>query len=168
MIDPAYARTMARYNRWQNGQLYACAETLEAADRMADRGLFFGSIQATLSHLLWADRMWLHRLAGMPAPPPGIAGSTTLYPDWDGLARERRAVDEVIEDWAAGLDPAGLSGTLTWYSGATGRELSRPRWLVVMHLFNHQTHHRGQVHAALTGLGVKTGVTDLAFMPGLE
>jgi uncharacterized damage-inducible protein DinB len=63
--------------------------------------------------------------------------------------------------WSEKLDPAWLQADLTWYSGAAGREISRPRWLLVTHFFNHQTHHRGQVHGMLTRLGAKPEATDL-------
>lgn len=166
MISPSYARTMARYNRWQNLSIYAAADMLTDAQRRAQCGIFFGSIHATLNHLLWADEMWLHRLAGRPAPAAsGIAGSTTQRSDWEGLRRDRAGFDEVIASWADGLEQAWFDGELTWYSGVAGREITRPRALIVVHLFNHQTHHRGQVHAALTGFGAKPEATDLPFMP---
>ncbi len=59
------------------------------------------------------------------------------------------------------LDPAWLAGDQTWYSGAAGRDFTRPRMLLVTHFFNHQTHHRGQAHAMLTAAGERTGDTDL-------
>ncbi|MEZ5861079.1 MAG: DinB family protein [Geminicoccaceae bacterium] len=71
----------------------------------------------------------------------------------------------MLLEWARGLDPGWLAGELSWHSGAIGREVTRPRALLVAHLFNHQTHHRGQVHAMLTAAGAKTGPTDLPFMP---
>ena len=166
MIDKTYVTTMARYNSWQNAWVLYAVERLEPGERMADRGLFFGSIQKTLSHLLWGDQMWLHRFAGTPLPAAAdIARSSDMWSDWPVFADERRRFDGVIESWAAELDPAWLDGDLSWYSGSAKREVSRPRALLVTHFFNHQTHHRGQVHAALTGLGMVTEVTDLPFLP---
>ena len=66
MIDTGYVQRMARYNRWQNQNLYGVADALADTERRRDRGAFFGSIHATLNHLLWADRIWMHRLAGTP------------------------------------------------------------------------------------------------------
>jgi len=169
MIEVGYVQTMARYNSWQNGWLCAAVERLEPAERTADRGLFFGSIQKTLSHVLWGDQMWLHRFAGTPLPTaPEIAKSPEMWPDWPTFAAERRRFDAVIEGWAAKLEPAMLEGDLSWYSGMAKREITRSRALLITHFFNHQTHHRGQVHAALTAAGVVTEVTDLPFMPGLD
>ena len=68
MITSDYARLMARYNRWRNGAIFAEAGTLSEAERARDRGGFFGSIQGTLNHVLWADRLWLHRFAETGAP----------------------------------------------------------------------------------------------------
>ncbi|WP_457833136.1 DinB family protein, partial [Staphylococcus aureus] len=72
--------------------------------------------------------------------------------------------DRDILAWARELDPAWLDEDLAWYSGAINADVVRPRTLIVMHLFNHQTHHRGQVHAMLTAAGESTGATDLAFI----
>jgi uncharacterized damage-inducible protein DinB len=164
MITPGYVRAMAEYNRWQNDNLYGAADGLGDAARRAARGAFFGSIHATLNHLLWADQVWMSRLAGTPNPRvASIPESVGLHESWDGLKRERAAFDQVMVDWAEGLDPAWLEGDLTWHSGAVGREVTRPRWLLVTHLFNHQTHHRGQVHCLLTQAGAKPGTTDLPF-----
>lgn len=165
MIDLGYVQDMARYNRWQNGNLYGVAEPLGDAERRRDRGAFFGSIHATLSHLLWADRIWMSRLAGMPRPEGGIPESVSLYSDWNELKRTRATFDAVMVDWADGLDVASLDGELTWYSGAIKAELRKPIWLLVTHMFNHQTHHRGQVHCMLTQAGGKPGDTDLPLMP---
>ena len=63
---------MARYNRWQNENLYGVADTLTDGERRRERGAFFGSIHATLNHLLWADQIWMNRLAGSPRPEGGI------------------------------------------------------------------------------------------------
>jgi uncharacterized damage-inducible protein DinB len=164
MITPGYVRAMAAYNRWQNENLYGAAEGLDDAVRKAPRAAFFGSIHATLNHLLWGDQMWMSRFAGTPRPKvASIAESVGMYESWGELKRERVAFDQVILDWAARLDPAWLEGDLAWFSGALEREVSRPKWLLVMHLFNHQTHHRGQVHCMLTQAGARPGTTDLPF-----
>jgi uncharacterized damage-inducible protein DinB len=166
VIDAAYAATMARYNRWQNESLYGAAGLLDDAARRADRGAFFGSIHGTLCHLLWGDRLWMHRFAGTPRPEAGIPASPELVADWETLRAERQAFDREIEDWAAALDPEWLSGDMTWFSAAGDRQFTMPKALLVTHMFNHQTHHRGQVHAMLTAAGARPGDTDLIFLPG--
>jgi uncharacterized damage-inducible protein DinB len=166
MIDRAYVQRMARYNRWQNENLYGVADRLSADERCRERGAFFGSIHKTLSHLLWADNIQMSRFtADVPRPAVGIPESVSLYPDWQALKDERVRFDRIIVDWADGVDPAWLAADLTYFSGAIGRELTRPRWVMVTHLFNHATHHRGQVHCMLTQAGGRPSDTDLPFLP---
>jgi uncharacterized damage-inducible protein DinB len=167
MIDGAYVQRMARYNRWQNQNLYGVADMLSDDERRRERGAFFGSIHQTLSHVLWADRIQMSRFTDVPKPEAGIKDSPLLYPDWDVLKGERTAFDHRMIDWADALEPSWLNVDLTYYSGALKRELTRPRWLMVAHMFNHQTHHRGQVHCMLTQAGGRPSDTDLPFMPDL-
>jgi uncharacterized damage-inducible protein DinB len=164
MIDAAYVRLMARYNRWQNENLYGTADGLPDAERRCDRGAFFRSIHETCNHLLWADRMWMSRFSGGEQPPGGMKESVSLYTDWGALKTERRQTDAAIMAWADGIDAAALAGDLTWYSGGAQRSLTGPRWKLVVHFFNHQTHHRGQIHAMLTQAGARPGDTDLPLM----
>ncbi|MBI1416870.1 MAG: damage-inducible protein DinB [Limimaricola sp.] len=165
MIDAAYCRMMARYNRWQNENLRMVVEPMDDAELRADRGAFFGSILATLNHLLWADAMWLSRFEGSAPPTGGIAGSTTLTPTPAAWGAERFRLDGRLIRWAERLRAVELAGDLTWHSGALGREVTKPLAFCVVHMFNHQTHHRGQVHAMLTAAGQSPGVTDLFLMP---
>lgn len=168
MIGTEHVRLMARYNAWQNKSIFGAADTLTDEARKQQRGAFFGSIHGTLSHLLFGDQIWMHRFAGSPAPrATTIAESVSAMPDWAELRRERFAFDATIETWAETLDPAWLNGELSWYSGAMKRDITRPRWMLVTHMFNHQTHHRGQVHCMLTQAGAKPDDTDIPFMPGL-
>ena len=167
MIEPGYVRRMARYNRWQNQNLYGCADTLPDEERRRERGAFFGSIHKTLSHLLWADRIWMSRFTALPKPTVGIPESVSLYDDWDELKRERSAFDATMIAWADSLDPSRLADDLTYYSGGAKREITAPNWLLVAHMFNHQTHHRGQVHCMLTQAGGKPHDTDLPMMVGV-
>jgi len=165
MIDRAYVQRMARYNRWQNENLYGTADTLSDAERRRERGAFFGSIHQTLSHLLWGDRMWMSRFTDVPKPPGGIPESVSLYSDWDGLKTERKSFDQMTLNCADSVDPAWLNADQTFYSVASKSEWTHPRWVLVTHMFNHQTHHRGQVHSMLTQAGGKPSDTDLTFMP---
>lgn len=165
MISVDHVRLMTRYNRWQNGSVIAACETLDPAELVRDRGAFFGSILATLNHLLWADRMWMSRIDGWVRPEGGIAGSVALCPTLAAWKADRMRADGRLELWARNLRPAALRGDLRWTSGATGQEMSRPVATCVAHMFNHQTHHRGQIHAMLTAAGATPASTDLVFMP---
>ena len=161
MITPAYARTMAGYNREMNRRIYATAGRLDEAERCADRGAFWGSIHATLSHLLWADQTWMSRFSGWERPLCTLAESGRMTEHFDVLQGVRDKADAAIIEWAEGVDAAWLEGDLSWYSGALQRDVTANRGLLAAHFFNHQTHHRGQIHAMLTAAGERTGDTDL-------
>ncbi len=163
MIDAEYCQAMAAYNSWMNRKVYEAAARLTDAERKADRGAFFRSIHSTLNHILWADRVWLPRFNGKAYPVEGIG--VDLHEDFSALLDARRAMDDEIAAWAAQLDSGQLSGTLTWYSGVAKSEMSRPRWLCVTQMFNHQTHHRGQVTTLLKQAGIDPGPTDLPWAP---
>ncbi|TMV08767.1 damage-inducible protein DinB [Ruegeria sediminis] len=165
MISAEYARQMARYNRWQNSQLAGFLAELPVDELTRDRGAFFGSILGTANHLLWGDTMWMSRFDGGDAPAGGISDSTGFCPDLPAWQEARTAVDARIGRWAENLTDAELQGDLTWYSGAAGREVSKPLAMLVVHMFNHQTHHRGQIHKMLTESGSSAPVSDLFFMP---
>lgn len=165
MISVDYVRTMARYNRWQNNGLVSILEGMPPAELDRDRGAFFGSIRATLNHLLWGDRIWMSRIDGWVAPQGGIAESVRLTPTLAAWKADRQRADAKFVHWAETLRPARLRSTLRWHSGALGREVEKPLALCVAHMFNHQTHHRGQVHAMLTAAGQTPQASDLFAMP---
>jgi uncharacterized damage-inducible protein DinB len=152
---------MAAYNGMMNTRLYAAAAALTDPARRMDRGAFWHSIHGTFSHLLWADTMWMSRFAGSNKPTRGLAESDQEYGDFAAMAEARAATDAAIIVWAATLEAAWLSRNQTWFSAAAQREMTASRHLLLMHVFNHQTHHRGQAHAMLTAAGQKTGDTDL-------
>jgi uncharacterized damage-inducible protein DinB len=161
MISQAFVETMAAYNREMNRRLYDAARRLPDDTRRLPRGAFWGSIHGTLCHILWGDRMWMARFDGWERPAVAIRDSAALFADFDDLHKARVEADEKISDWAARVSESWLAGDQAWFSGAAGREMRAPRGLLVMHFFNHQTHHRGQAHALITAAGERTGDTDL-------
>ena len=168
MITAAYARTMAAYNSEMNRRLYDAAARLSDAERKRARGAFWSSIHGSLNHILWGDGMWMARFDNWPKPTAKITESSGLYDDFAALRAAREEADRKIADWAHRIDEKWLAGELTWWSGAAQREVHAPLGFLVSHMFNHQTHHRGQVHAMLTAAGEKTGDTDLfLIVPGI-
>ena len=167
MITQEYVVTMARYNAWQNTSLYIAAASLSDAERKRDRGAFFKSIHGTFNHLLWADQIWLSRFAGTLQPAGGIDRSSLLHDDFATQKSERARIDRMILDWAVSVAPDWLARDFSWYSASAKREMSYPTGTVMVHFFNHQTHHRGQLHAMLTQAGVVPEATDLFLMPAL-
>ena len=167
MNSAEHCQMFAAYNAWMNRNIYAAAAQLTDAQRKEDRGAFFRSVHSTLNHLLWGDRLWLPRF---PGPTHGRkydvgAIGVDLYDDFAALGAARAAMDEDITAWAQAIGDDELRGPLTWYSGVAKREMTRPAWLCVSQMFNHQTHHRGQVTTLLKQLGIDPGPTDLPWAP---
>ncbi len=175
MISTDYVKLMASYTNWQNQRIYSAADSISEEERKLARGAFFGSIYSTLNHLLWGDQIWLHRLVGLPKPDflaelqnpdiTSIAESQNLCADWQTLKELRTATDKAILDWSEQIRESELRGELSWFSGAMQADITRPRWALIIQMFNHGTHHRGQVHAMLTAAGAKPDDTDVPFMP---
>jgi uncharacterized damage-inducible protein DinB len=170
-------RRFAQYNAWFNGRLYELISTLTEEDRRRDMGAFFRSIHATLNHILLTDRIWLGRISRHPHGLSSLEKTPLvfefeslaqiLYESFPELAAQRRETDTAIQAWVAELTPELLEGDLS-YARSTGQSMVAPLWHVVSHLFNHQTHHRGQITTLLSQLGHDPGVTDFigtAFMP---
>jgi len=169
-----YVTTMAAYNAWMNEKVYAAAARLPEDEVMRERGAFFGSIFGTLSHLVVADTVWLRRFATDPmhadalAPVRAMPAPARLDErpcvDLAALARRRSELDAVLVAWTDGLTDEALRGTLR-YADMRGNPHARDVFVLLTHLFNHQTHHRGQVTTLLSQAGQDVGVTDLVAMP---
>lgn len=157
---------MARYNEWMNARLYALCASLPDAELRKDRGAFFRSIYLTLNHIAYGDLAFLSRFTGIPdaVPEPGVE----LFEGFAELRVAREALDARLIAWAASLTPQWLEAPLTYVSKIDGKSRTLPRWALVTHMFNHQTHHRGQVTTLLSQMGLDIGSTDIPFMPGFE
>jgi uncharacterized damage-inducible protein DinB len=165
MISVEYCRLMARHNRWMNERLYAVVGECPEEERVRDRGAFFGSMQRTLNHILWGDRMWLGRFTGEPCTEPAFGAD--MYDDFAVLLHERERTDTAILDWAGRLAPSWLASELEFRSASDGRLRRLPAWIAATHLFAHATHHRGQLTTLLSQAGKNPGATDLPWMPGV-
>lgn len=167
-MTPEVCRAFARYNRWMNGKVYAAAARLTAEERTRDRGAFFGSIHNVMNHILVADRIWLGRLAGR-VPEPGFIGvdgikklDQEIASDFDELRRERDVTDAAIEALADTLTTDSIADTFRMVRNGEPRDL--PLWWALTQLFNHQTHHRGQITTLLFQAGQDPGPTDIFAM----
>jgi uncharacterized damage-inducible protein DinB len=157
---------MARYNAWQNKQLLPILDVMSAEELTKDRGAFFGSIHATLNHLLWGDMLWLNRFdPSMPSPEGDPTDSKMLFATQSEWQVERIATDARMLAWSDTVTQADLNADLTMFSRVLQSESTAPMSMCVPGFFNHQTHHRGQVHAMLTAAGYEAPVSDLFFMP---
>lgn len=156
-------RMQARYNSWINANLFECCATLTEDERKRNLGAFFGSVHATLNHLLLADRVWLGRIRGEPFVVSSL--DQELYDSFDELRLERLLTDESLSRLVAGFTAAELHRMVSYTRISGGEAKALPLPVVMTHLFNHQIHHRGQLTALFSQLGVDYGVTDLIAMP---
>jgi uncharacterized damage-inducible protein DinB len=168
VITPEYCRVMADYNEEMNRRVYAAAERLDDDVRRQQAGAFWTSVHGTLSHILWADRIWLSRFADGPKPHVDMGASDRMYDDFAELKAQREQTDAFMRRWAQTVQEDWLNSELVWFSAVLQREMRAPVRLLVTHLFNHQTHHRGQAHALLTRAGETVGDTDLILVVPLE
>ena len=173
---------LASYNAWMNTKLYDAAAKLSPHDLALDRGAFFGSILGTLNHLVVADTIWLKRFAQhsvqklaqnlaqnltQPAALDPVRQLTSpvtlnalLFTDLSALRQRRSLLDAAISAWAAALTTEDLTSPLH-YANMAGTVQSKQMGSLLLHFFNHQTHHRGQATTLLAQAGVDMGVTDL-------
>ena len=169
----ANLKLLAAYNQTMNTRLYELAQALPVATLTADKGAFFGSIQATLNHLLVADLIWLNRFAKFSRPFPALALlaqfplpsalDQMLYSDFGEQSDRRRQLDDAIRAFTDDLSDTDLAADLH-YRNTKGLPFTRNFGSVLLHFFNHQTHHRGQVTTLLSQCGVDVGVTDFLVM----
>lgn len=155
----AHFRMFARYNEWANRRLYERAAALSDADYRAGRGAFFGSVHATLNHLVLADRIWMQRFTSEGPTYPQL--DAILYEELSVLRQAREAEDARIIDWVDGLDEARLKGLFTYRTIVEPREVRQALAPALAHFFNHQTHHRGQAHGLLTAIGGREAAVSL-------
>lgn len=164
---------MASYNEWMNSRLYSAAASLSADELTQNKGAFFGSLLGTLNHLVVADRIWLKRFAAHPAGhialdpvralPQPKSLAEILYHDFGQLTAHRVMLDAVIKAWADSLTAEDLNHSLR-YANLKGVVSVRNFSSLIMHFFNHQTHHRGQATTLLSQMGRDMGVTDLLML----
>ncbi len=153
-----HVRTMARYNRWANEELYRVVAAMSADDIRRDVGAFFGSIHATLNHILLGDRIWFTRLDGETYPVTGL--DMILYEDFAELGAARAAEDDAIVARMDALDAAGIERVVD-FKTVKGDPMRSPVREMLATVFNHQTHHRGQVHDMISRLGGNPPPLDL-------
>jgi uncharacterized damage-inducible protein DinB len=150
---------MAGYNAWANARLYEAAAGLSDAEYRADGGAFFKSVHGTLNHLLATDRIWLRRFTREGEAPTRL--DAILFEALDDLRAARVAEDRRIVDYVDALTDEDLAGAVSYRTITNPVTITQPLAPALAHLFNHQTHHRGQAHGLLTGLGLAAPSLDL-------
>ena len=159
-MNSGYFHRFARYNAWANRRLYDACAALSPADYRARRPSFFGSINATLNHILVADRVWMARFEGVPSGIERL--DQILHPEFVDLRAAREAEDARIVGFVSGIGEDALAGILR-YRNMAGESQETPLAWTLAHFFNHQTHHRGQVHGLLSGTPVAPPSLDLIY-----
>ena len=151
----------ADYNRWANIKVYEACAKLSDEDFRADKGAFFGSAHRTLNHLLAADRIWLKRFTGTGDAPASL--DIMLCENFGELRQAREIQDQRIIDWVHGLTAPELTAIVSYSPIGIPEKIEQPLGPILSHVFNHQTHHRGQVHTILTSLGQPSLALDLIY-----
>ncbi|MBD2462576.1 damage-inducible protein DinB [Oscillatoria sp. FACHB-1407] len=156
---------MAEYSQWMNQKLYAICAEIPDEQRKADLGAFFKSIHGTLNHILFGDRIWMGRFINQPF---AAKIGQELYSDFEELHQERIKTDLHILEWSTTLTDEWLNQPFTYTTATNNTTRTLPAWVLVTHMFNHQTHHRGQLTTLLSQLGYDPGVTDIPWTPSLS
>ncbi|PYE35805.1 putative damage-inducible protein DinB [Rhizobium sp. PP-F2F-G38] len=159
MID--HFRMFAAYNSWANDRIYAAAEVLGEEGRRRQTGAAFGSLHGTLNHLLATDRIWMKRFTGKGDAPTTL--DAVLFEDFEPLRAARVVEDRRLATWIDSLGTDDLAGVFTYTPISIPEPITQALSPCLAHLFNHQTHHRGQCHMILTSLGQPSVVLDLVY-----
>jgi uncharacterized damage-inducible protein DinB len=161
MTSAAHYRMFGHYNAWANQRLFDAVAKLSTEQYRADRGAFFKSVHGTLNHLLVTDRIWVRRFTGEGDAPDRL--DAILCETFVELRAAREAEDRRIVDFVDLLDDNRIAGTIKYRRVSSPELFEQPMALALAHWFNHQTHHRGQIHALLTGLVGAAPELDLLY-----
>jgi len=163
MQDRDYVRLMAEYNVWMNERVYAACRGLSDEERKRDRGAFFKSVHGTLDHIVHIDRLFMSSLLGWGLTLGPL--DQLVFSDFDALHTERVRLDQALLDYARDLQEGALAERRDSRNPISKRRRIMPRYLTIVQMFNHQTHHRGQLTTLLAQLGLDIGSTDLPWLP---
>lgn len=157
----AHFEMFAAYNMWANRRLYEAAAELSDTDYRRDEKAFFGSVHGTLNHILVGDMIWMQRFTGTGPVLKDL--NAVLHDSLIELRIARDKEDQHISDWVSSMSDKDFAGQLTYMPVTTPEPVTTKYAPAVAHFFNHQTHHRGQVHALLTRLSGSAPSLDLIY-----
>lgn len=158
LAEPEYLATLARYHGWANTRLAEACGRLPDDEYFKTRPAFFRSIHGTLNHILLADRIWQARILDSEPIEAGL--ETILYEDREDLRQARATEDRKIVALVEGMSAQEIGRALR-YRNTAGQSFETPMVWVLAHLFNHGTHHRGQIHDMLSQTSVAPPPLDL-------
>lgn len=165
MFPKNYFELMAQYNKWMDANIYQVCLDIPDEDRKKDMGAFFKSIHGTLNHIYYGDLAWLERLRDNKFTPRKIG--VDLFEDFLELKSAQEKMDQEIIDWVQSMTDEKLHESYDYVSNVENFKRTLPIWVLTTHMFNHQTHHRGQVTTLIKQLGYEPGVTDIPWLPSL-
>ena len=157
-MSVALFQTLGHFNGWANERLYDSCSQLSEDDYARERRAFFGSIHKTLNHILVVDQLWRGRIEGWK--PAFTSLADIPCEDFRDLRTAREAEDIALVKLVSGLDERRLERAVR-YRFLDGAPAEAPLDLLLITLFNHQTHHRGQVHVMLTQSGITPPPLDI-------
>ena len=166
MFPTTYYKLMAEYNKWMDDKIYDVCLEIPDELRRKDMGAFFKSIHSTLNHIYYGDLAWIERLRDKKFTPRKLG--VDLFDNFENLKTAQEEMDHEILEWSRTLTPEALNETFDYVSNVENFKRTLPVWVLATHMFNHQTHHRGQVATLIKQLGYEPGVTDLPWLPCLE
>lgn len=166
MVTKEYLQTMAKYQKWQNSNLFQLLNSIDEEELYKERGMFFGSIHKTLNHIFYTDQE-LFAFAQSGTPPPAFKPETILFKKFNRLYVARETFDLDFLEFTENVSPAWANETITFFSERADKEVIVSRSFYLIQMFNHGTHHRSQITSELHKLGVDYGITDLPFTPDL-
>jgi uncharacterized damage-inducible protein DinB len=164
-MTPGLFPMLARFNAWANERIYDCCAKLSDTEYRQDRRAFFGSIHATLNHLLVVDKVWRARIEGVSTDVRNL--DQILHNDLPALRAARVTEDESLIRTVDRLAPKD-GARVVKYRFMNGTSGETPVDIVLITLFNHQTHHRGQVPTLLTQAGITPPPLDIIAFPGAQ
>ena len=156
----------AKYNKWMNDHFYMLSDSIADDERKRDVGAFFKSIHGTLNHILLGDRLWMSRFQNTDFDIESL--DQELYSDYAELKNQRAITDSNISNYVGSLTSDALNQPITFVSKVKQSEHTYILRDCILHFFQHQIHHRGQVSTLISQLGIDIGVTDMMWMPGIE
>lgn len=156
-MDKTDLQRLLDYTVWANRRLVRVAATLTRDEFRRDLGSSHGGVRGTLTHMLWAEWLWLERFKGVS---PTTRMDESEFGDVVALRERWRAVERHRESWFAALAPSAVREAVR-YRGTDGKAFEAPLWRLVQHVANHATYHRGQAVTLLRLLGARPVSTDL-------
>jgi len=159
-------KIQAQYNKWMNDHFYKLCDSISDEERKRNAGAFFKSIHGTLNHILLGDRLWMSRFHNSSFDIKSL--DQELYSNYEELKKQRVITDSNITDYIDSLTDDTLNQPITFVSKVKHSEHTYILKDCVLHFFQHQIHHRGQISTLISQLGIDIGVTDMMWMPGIE